>query len=701
MKKLILFLLLCFSLGLFAQTTREYSVMLEAKVESSPKPKITIMWNKNPKANLYEVRRTDYTTTETKMLGKLDTSITQYVDNNVIAGNIYVYELRAITNYAGKNPPLEVAATGYITSSVGAEPRYTSGKVLLLVDKTMKEPLKMEISRLIQDMKNEGMTVIPYYVPRSATFNKDSVKFVKDIILAEYKKDKNLSTVFLLGRVPVAYSGNINPDAHPDHKGAWPCDMYYGSMDESLWQDWQVTSSGTSRDENKNISGDGKFDMSVLPSDANIELQVGRVDMYNMPAFKDSETELLRKYLEKDHNYRTGLTKPKKQALISDNFGVLGDGEAFASSGWRGLPLLVGKDNVTTGTWFDKLGTDSYLAAYGCGGGSYSSCGGIGVTNDFATKPVNAVFTMLFGSYFGDWDSPNNILRAPLASQPNALTCAWDGRPNWFMNDFAFGEQIGFEANKAMNNTGFLYAYLLLRKFQGTDYTQGGTQDGAVNNSTNRLVHIALMGDPTLRLNSYSDIIVPTNLSIVQRGYKKIELTWQCIGAGFEYEFDIYRSIDSSKVFQKINTKPITTTAYIDNINFAGNVQYMIRKRELQVSPSGSRYNYSNVLTNSATIQDLTDVNDANSNETFTVSPTVANTNCNIQYSLTNESDIRIDVLDLSGQIIKEIENGSAISGSFNWNLTNSIGNRVAPGVYFIRMNYNGNTSNQKIIVMP
>jgi hypothetical protein len=703
MKKLILFLLLfSFALNLNSQTTREYSMMLEAKVESKPSPKITIMWNKNPKASRYEVWRTESAITKTTFLGTIDTSKLEYVDNDIKAGSIYEYNVRAITKYPGKSPALEVSAIGYITSSVGAEPSYNSGKVLLLIDKTMKESLKNEIARLIQDMKNEGMTVIEKYVPRSEKFNKDSVTFVKNIVLAEYAKDEiNLSTIFILGRVPVPYSGDLNPDAHPDHKGAWPCDMYYGSMDESRWQDWQVTSSGTSRDENKNISGDGKFDLTTLPNDMNIQLQVGRVDMFNMPAFKDSETELLRKYLDKDHKYRIGETKPKKQALISDNFGVLGDYEAFASSGWRGFPLLVGKDNVTTGTWFDKLGTDSYLAAYGCGGGSYSSCSGLGTTTDFTTKPVNAVFILMFGSYFGDWDSQNNILRAPLASQPNALTCAWDGRPNWFMNDFAFGETIGSEANKAMNNNGSSYAYVLLRQFQGTDYTQGGSGPGAVNNGMNRKVHIALMGDPTLRLNEFSNVIVPTNLSIFQKGYKSIELNWSCLSGDVDYEFDIYRKTDPNSVFVKINSKPVITKTYIDNFNFAGDVQYMVRTRELQVSPSGSRYNYSLGATNTATLKDLTDVTEVNSNKLFSVTPTVVSNNCNITYTLPNENNINIDVLDVSGQIVKTLVNGMSFSGSINWDLNNASGNRVSPGVYFVRMNNSGNTSNQKIIVMP
>lgn len=36
--------------------------------------------------------------------------------------------------------------------------------------------------------------------------------------------------------VPVAYSGDINPDAHNDHKGAWAADIFYGDLD-GRWTD--------------------------------------------------------------------------------------------------------------------------------------------------------------------------------------------------------------------------------------------------------------------------------------------------------------------------------------------------------------------------------------------------------------------------------------------------------------------------------
>ena len=59
---------------------------------------------------------------------------------------------------------------------------------------------------------------------------------------------------------------------------------------------------------------------------------------------------------------------------------------------------------------------------------------------------------MLFGSYFGDWDSTNNLLRAAIATPTYTLTCAWVGRPSWYFHHMALGETIGFSTMLSQNN---------------------------------------------------------------------------------------------------------------------------------------------------------------------------------------------------------------------------------------------------------
>ena len=83
------------------------------------------------------------------------------------------------------------------------------------------------------------------------------------------------------------------------------------------------------------MPGDGKFDQSNMPSD--VELAVGRVDFHNMTCFSNknparSELDLLRAYLNKDHNFRHRVFTVARRGLVCDNFGEF-EGEAFAQSG--------------------------------------------------------------------------------------------------------------------------------------------------------------------------------------------------------------------------------------------------------------------------------------------------------------------------------------------------------------------------------
>src|SRR5690606_29559346 len=109
----------------------------------------------------------------------------------------------------------------------------------------------------------------------------------------------------------------------------WPADMFYGDMDGS-WTDNSVNSVQTQNTNPAdaaritNKPGDGKFDQSSPPSA--IELQIGRVDLANMPgrttwggpATLASETELLRQYLNKDHAFRHRTMNVQRRAIIGD-----------------------------------------------------------------------------------------------------------------------------------------------------------------------------------------------------------------------------------------------------------------------------------------------------------------------------------------------------------------------------------------------
>src|SRR5690606_8548085 len=139
---------------------------------------------------------------------------------------------------------------------------------------------------------------------------------------------------------------------------------------------------------------------------SDIELQVGRVDFYDMPAFSKTEEAMMKSYLNKAHQYKTGALAVVKRALVDDNFKTYTEG--FGNNGWRLAPL-VGIDNVKEKDFISTLNTEFHQWAYACGSGTYTGCGGVGTTANIAAAEMNAIFTPMFGSYFGDWNYKNNF----------------------------------------------------------------------------------------------------------------------------------------------------------------------------------------------------------------------------------------------------------------------------------------------------
>ena len=148
---------------------------------------------------------------------------------------------------------------------------------------------------------------------------RDKVLDIKNSIIDLKNQYPDLEAVFLLGHVPVPYSGNVM-SAHTDHRGAYPADLYYGELDGE-WTDQTVYNKSAIRMANFNSPGDGKFDQTYLPSD--VDLQVGRVDLNNLPVFHEGEIELTRRYLKKNHDYRNGKIQIARRGLVRNNLGEM------------------------------------------------------------------------------------------------------------------------------------------------------------------------------------------------------------------------------------------------------------------------------------------------------------------------------------------------------------------------------------------
>lgn len=675
--------------------SRDLAVLIDITVNNSP-PSITLTWKKNELSIGYEIRRKsiydEYFSGD--LLANLDSNTLSYTDVSVKVGEIYEYEVRA--NSVGKYNLNGTAGTnfiafGYVIAGINANlQRYTN--VALVIDETITEPLSMELDRLKEDLVAEGHNVIELIVPRAEAFDKEKVRIVKEQ-LTTINIQTPLKYIYLLGRVPVPYSGDIAPDGHiPDHKGAWPADLYYGVFDASIWTDEFVNNSNGNRDVNKNIPGDGKFDQNQLFTQSfqyYATAGVGRVDFFDMPEFTKSEIELLRMYLDKNHKFRTNQIVYTNKGLIDDNFNAAGLPEAFASTGWRSLSALVGSDNVGFADFFTKLGTDSYLWSYGTGPGSDNSAGGIGTTKDFATKEVKGIFTMLFGSYFGDWNTRNNFMRAALASEPNTLTCSWSARPHWYYHHMGIGLPIGYSTLATVNNYNtYIPNYYI-------------PSSGVIYATGMKGVHTALMGDPTLSMAKSYDIEEPKNVQIEQKGYKYIEIKWETPLTDMIHQYDIYRSNDKYTGYKKINKSVVIGNTYIDDYNTKDTVYYIVAKTETNITNSGSFMNHSKGIRAGVVMNDLTGIEDNESQNAdfsfdFYPNPTTSSVNINYNNEFNkNNLNSKIELISTTGNIIKTFEFSGNTTINFDLKAEN-----LPYGIYFIQLTTNNKTITKKLVYL-
>ena len=264
--------------------------------------------------------------------------------SNIETGVVYEYQVQWWNeNHSVEGEEyIEVGVEADInaaTSTYGFEDR---GSILLVVDNRFTGELSGELAQLKADLIGDGWNVISKNVdiddPNPLTGYDPHVE-VKDLIQREYyivdpqtqaitsnvDTTKNLQAVYFIGHIPVVKSGWSSPDSHDPR--TMPADVYYGDMDGN----WTSSSlPGT----------DQMFSQVMIPTatlDGNndAELQVGRVDMYDMAgdftiastssaanegdleAFVESEAELLRRYLDKTHTYRSNQWDVQQKARLT------------------------------------------------------------------------------------------------------------------------------------------------------------------------------------------------------------------------------------------------------------------------------------------------------------------------------------------------------------------------------------------------
>ncbi len=490
--------------------------MASAQAVTDP-PSITITWTPPQAAcEAYSIYRRAFGQRDwiDPPIAVLQGDATSYTDVKLNKGVAYEYRIDR------ENPD----GTGYVCAAIELPLVEERGILLLLVDQRVAMEVQPELQRLRQDLIGDGWRVIRIDVPATAT-----VPQVKDLILAQYRKDPDaVKSVFLFGHIAVPYSGVTPIDGHPNHSGAWAADVFYGTTDFP-WTDTEdyprSYQNGNAR-RNWNKPGDGKYDQSNLPANS-VRLQVGRVDLSRMTTFRQSEGELLRQYLNKDHRFRQGQ-------LLAERRGIT---KGRNNSGWYNQSALFSSPAATIEDWFASPPRSNYLLmGYASGTGVPTASSEIGETKNFDERDPGLLFTMAFGSWFGDWDQENDFLRAPLCAANTGLTSVYGGVPPVYLHHMGLGLPIGYSIMRTQNNGG------------GTDYGAGGRRR---NGNRDGSVSKALMGDPTLRL-----FVVPPPTEMQATVAQSVVLQWSAANDPEVCGYAVYRSDALEGPFTQIDSDP-------------------------------------------------------------------------------------------------------------------------------------------------
>ncbi len=567
----------------------------------------------------------------------------------------------------------QTQALGYIWVGNKYKTNFRKGHLILLVDSSIQANLKSEISTYKQDLIASG-----WKISEIVSKNSESPEKIKEKIKKIYDNSTpKPRSLFILGHVPVPYSGyfsatgsRVPPDGHIEgsgnHTGAWPADLYYGDF-TGFWTDYMVDCKTGQSSRLYNVPKDGKFDQSVVPG--YVELEIGRADFSNLPAFSDNEIELTRQYLNRVHDFKMGKTQFVHRALIDDNFTSLN----LASTGYQNFPCFIGLDSVFNNRdYFTSQNAESYLWSYGCGAGSFTSCNGIGTTSNFVSAKGNFknAFTLLAGSFFGDWDVSNNLLRSSLAS--GSLATAWGGIPKWYFHHMALGKHIGYAAKLTQNNE--------------DDYFNGQF------NQSSKGVFIALLGDPTLPMKPVDMV---SNVKTKSENGQVI-ISWN--HAKRKGVYYIYRIDTMNFKYELINAgcgglSSTTDSSIVDNCNFkSGNYLYGVGNEILETTGSGSFFNHSMLA--------LSELAHVNSNDNLNLQAQLWPNPTSGEFYVKFQNDQTVKsakLFNLQGQLIEEIDLDNF--KSLNTNEYRIKLNSTSKGMHYLQLQTELGISNLEIML--
>jgi hypothetical protein len=244
------------------------------------------------------------------------------------------------------------------------------------------------------------------------------------------------------------------------------------------------------------------------------------------------------------------------------------------------------------------------------------------------------------------------------------------------------GKPIGEVLLGAQNNTQqYMPSIYVTKRYPGGVYYQVAP----------RGTHIALIGDPTLRMTSNMPIETPKNIGVTSTVSAQID--WESVPNANGYL--VYKSSSEAGPFEALTPSPITETTFNDyKANWKQDVVYQVRAVMLRETKSGSFYEVSAPNTSEKINVSV----DENTAQEFRIacSPQPMSYSGIIQFVAPHAVQAEISIHSMDGRLMKTLLKSRIDGGGHSLMVP---AQELPIGMYMVRMLMDGKSITTPLII--
>ncbi|MBN1542819.1 hypothetical protein JW992_11790 [candidate division KSB1 bacterium] len=335
------------------------------------------------------------------------------------------------------------ALSGSIINTLPANPLLTRGRIALIVHERLLKSLSHELETYSQDLTGVGFGVIVF------EYRGGSAASLRDFLYDLYRQQEGLSGAVLIGEIPYVLFELAQRDySFPEYED-FPCDLFFMDLDGE-WLD--VGDGDILQGEN------GKYDQRR--GNLSLEIWVSRIAAHNLYLLGD-ETEVVRAYLKKNHEFRHGIYQPVRRALIynDDDWREMTASDITNAQAFYAAQAIqaVDEPNTTTAAHLKTVLADSiieylHIRSHGSSRAhsfveqDYSTVRQVN-TFDYLHHDPQSIFYSLYICAAADFTMNNYLAGAVLFNPDRPGLVAWSSsKIGGMWSDRVFYQRLGQEA---------------------------------------------------------------------------------------------------------------------------------------------------------------------------------------------------------------------------------------------------------------